>query len=609
MSAARPHEGARPPAGEGGAERRFGEAYATTAMGRDPVIASLLALLETAPTPGERLSLMLDLSEHLVGVDAAQAMQYAEDAESLATSLARPGPRAEALHLKGRSAEHLLDYPRALGWYADALIAFEAVDDMRGIAKVLRALGFLHDALGDFPTALDHLFRALALDERVGDNGSRAATLRTIGIVHSKSGDIATGLDYYRQSLALADAENHPAERAKTLNNLGINLKNLGKTDEALHALVEARDIFERMGLSLHKAGALNNLGLAQERAGQLDVAEATLRDALDLSQKSGYGAGVANARLALGRLCSRQQRHDEGRAYLEAALALCQRHGLRQLAAECHEALADHHESQGDYAAALTHYRHFHKVEREVLSESAGNKVRALQIHHEVEAARREAEMMRERQEALSKANAELEALNASLTEANVVRISLVDQLERQTYEDALTGLANRRRLDLRLSESFALVQRHGRPLAVAVADLDHFKRVNDEHSHAIGDAVLKTLAQLLQSQVRQTDLVARYGGEEFVLVLSETDAEAAYVVCEKVRNAVEQHAWSEIARGLALTVSIGFCADTSLQSAERMLAAADAELYAAKGAGRNCISGTGASLRDGGDGARLAS
>jgi diguanylate cyclase (GGDEF)-like protein len=566
--------------------------------GTDPVRERLVALLETAPTPGERLALMLDLADHLGGLDANEALQYAEEAESLATSLGRPGPRAEALFLKGRSAESLLDYSRALGTYADALVAFESFDDMGGVAKVLRALGFLHDALGDFPSALDHLFRALALDERNGDAGSRAATLRTIGIVHSRSGDIATGLDYYRQSLALADADEHPVERAKTLNNLGINLKNLGKLDESLAALTEAHDIFVRLGLPYLRAGALNNLGLAQERTGDLALAEATLREAFDLSQRTGYGRGVASAELALGRLCSRAQRPDEGRSLLESALAMCNRHGLRQLAAECHEALADHHESQGDYAAALTHYRRFHKIQREVQSETAGNKMRALQIQHEVEGARREAEMMRERQEALARANLELEALNASLTEANVLRISLVDQLERQTYEDALTGLANRRRLDLRLTEAFALVQRHGRPLAVAVADLDHFKRVNDLHSHAAGDAVLKALAGILQGQVRQTDLVARYGGEEFVLVLSETDAEAAYIVCEKVRAAVADYPWKEVAPGLALTVSIGFCADTTLDSAERMLAVADAELYAAKAAGRNRVSGTGASL-----------
>ena len=543
---------------------------------------------------------MLELGEYLGGLDAREALRYAEDAEALATSLNREDMRAQALFLEGRSAEQLLDYPRALGTYADALIAFEGVDDMVGVAKVLRALGFLHDSLGDFASALDHLFRALALDERANAAASRAATLRTIGIVHSRSGDIATGLDYYRQSLAFADADAYPEERGKTLNNIGINLKNLGRIEESLAALTEAEAIFSRLGQALNRAGTLNNLGLAHERAGALDVAEATLREALELSLRTGYGHGVANAQLALGRLCGRQQRHEEGRAFLEAALGLCQRSNLRHLGAECHEALADHFESRGDYGAALMHHRRFHRAERELWSESAVAKMRALQVHHEVEAARREAEAMRERQEALARANAELEALNASLTQANLVRIALVDQLERQTYEDALTGLANRRRLDLRLSESFALVQRHARPLAVAVADLDHFKRVNDEHSHAVGDAVLKTLAMLLLNQVRQTDLVARYGGEEFVLVLSEADAEAARRVCEKVRSAVEQHDWHGIAPDLALTISIGFCADTAYDTAERMLAEADAELYAAKAAGRNRVSGTGTSLRD---------
>ena len=542
---------------------------------------------------------MLDLAEHLCRFDPAEALQYAEDAESLATALARPAARAEALYLKGRSAVSLLDFPRALGTYADALVAFEAVDDMGGIAKVLRAVGYLHDALGDFPSALDHLFRALALDERTGDTGSRAATLRTIGMVHANSGDVASGLDYYRQSLALADPAAHPGERAKTLHRLGVDLQSLGRVDDALTSLQEALAIFERLGLQLDRATALGNVGLAQEQAGHADLADATLREALRLAQASGYPAAIATAQLALGRLCSRQQRHEEGRGLLEAAVALCQRQALRQLASQCHAALAEHHESQGDYAAALLHYRRFHKLERELMFETAGNKMRALQIHHEVEAARREADVMRDRQEALARANAELEALNASLTEANVVRIALVDQLERQTYEDALTGLANRRRLDLRLGESFALVQRHGRPLAVAVADLDHFKRVNDDYSHAVGDAVLKALALLLQNQVRATDLVARYGGEEFVLVLSETDAEAARVVCEKVRTAVEHHPWSGLAPGLALTISIGYCADTTLDSAEKMLAVADAELYAAKAAGRNRVSGTGASLR----------
>jgi diguanylate cyclase (GGDEF)-like protein len=274
-------------------------------------------------------------------------------------------------------------------------------------------------------------------------------------------------------------------------------------------------------------------------------------------------------------------------------ALATCERHQLKPMQYECHEALAELHEKTGDPVAALEHFRCFHVLEREVQSEAAGDKLRALQIQIEVAAAKRDADIERERQEVLTRANAELDALNVSLTEANLQKTMLLDQLERQTYEDALTGLANRRRLDQRLADEFALALRHGRPLTVAMADLDHFKSVNDRFSHAVGDAAQRAIAKILTSHVRQPDLVARFGGEEFVIVLVETEPEAALRVCEKLRAAIANHVWTAIHPELALTVSIGVCADTSLPTHERMLAMADRNLYSAKAAGRNRVVG----------------
>ena len=124
-------------------------------------------------------------------------------------------------------------------------------------------------------------------------------------------------------------------------------------------------------------------------------------------------------------------------------------------------------------------------------------------------------------------------------------------------------------------------------------MADLDHFKTVNDRFSHAVGDAALRATATVLSTLVRHTDLVARFGGEEFVIVLVETDAEAAVQVCEKLRQAIASHAWTTIHPGLALTVSMGVCADTSVPSYDRMLALADRNLYRAKAAGRNRVVG----------------
>jgi len=560
-----------------------------------PTAASVERLtreLEAAATHQERLALMLSLADGVSSIDARRALALAQEADELAVRSGDSASRAEALYLQGRCADLLLDHVTALDTYERALEAFEHARNDGAIAKTLRAISFVYDALGDSTRALDYQFRALTIDQRTGDVNSRVATLRMIGVVYSRSGDHASGLDFYRRSLALC-APGDVVERGKSLNNIGINLKNLGQLEEAHAALSEAHEVFVNLGLPLQQSATLNNLALVQERQGDFEGAEKTMREALALSEATGYRLGVAHAMLALGKLCLRQDRFAESREWLNAALDVTVRHNLKPRQFEVHEALADYYERAGDAQTALEHFRRFHALEREVQNEASRDKLRALQIQFEVAAARREAEVERERQESLTQANAELDALNISLTEANLQKTMLLDQLERQTYEDALTGLANRRRLDQRLADEFALALRHDRPLAVAMADLDHFKAVNDRYSHAVGDAALRATAKLLSSQVRHTDLVARFGGEEFVIVLVQTDAAAALHVCEKLREAVAHHNWSSIHPGLSLTISIGLCADTSVPTHDRMLAHADRNLYTAKAAGRNRVVG----------------
>jgi tetratricopeptide (TPR) repeat protein len=154
---------------------------------------------------------------------------------------------------------------------------------------------------------------------------------------------------------------------------------------------------------------------------GDIAGAESTLRIALSLSESTGYRLGVAHALLALGKLCAAQRRHEEAMAWMRSALEACERHNLKPIQYEAHEALSALHEATGDTAAALDHFRRFHALEREVQSEAAHDKLRALQIQFELASARRTVELERERQEALTRANADLDALNVSLTEANL--------------------------------------------------------------------------------------------------------------------------------------------------------------------------------------------
>ena len=545
-----------------------------------------------APT-SERLTALIAASTDALVHDARDAARLAAEATALATASSDTAARARARYLEGRALELALDETAALEAYREALAGFQAVRDDVGRADALRGIGQVYDTLGDAPQALAHHLRALAIAEGAGDLRSQAAAMRTIGVVHSRAGRPDVGLDWYTRSLALPGANADPLERARTLNNIGINLKNLGRLDESLETLHAALAAFQATGATLGVAGALNNIGATLERMDRLGEAEATLRDALDRSTASGYGEGVVNASLGLGRVCDRTGRAGEARMHLATALDVAEHGGLRACEVEAHDALADLCERCGDAAEAVMHLRASREIERLLLSEASDRRLKMLSIRYQVTAAQREADLMRAKQEELARANARLAALNLDLAASDAQKSRLVVELERQTREDSLTGLANRRRLDQRLGDEFDRAIRYSRPLAVAIADIDHFKDVNDRWTHAVGDTVLKAVASILAGEVRHTDLVARYGGEEFVLVLVETGAEAAAAVCEKVRAAIAGHDWSRIASGLAITVSIGWCADTTLAGPETMLGAADAALYRAKAAGRNRIAG----------------
>lgn len=158
--------------------------------------------------------------------------------------------------------------------------------------------------------------------------------------------------------------------------------------------------------------------------------------------------------------------------------------------------------------------------------------------------------------------------------------------ELARKAITDGLTGVFNRSYFDADLEQKIIFAHRTARPLTLLLADLDHFKTVNDTHGHLAGDQVLQDFAELLKSSGRISDIVCRFGGEEFAVILPECDAEQAFVVAERLRKKVSLHDF-----GCPLTVSIGLAATTMncRYGATQLLKHADTALYSAKRKGRN--------------------
>lgn len=189
---------------------------------------------------------------------------------------------------------------------------------------------------------------------------------------------------------------------------------------------------------------------------------------------------------------------------------------------------------------------------------------------------------------------------LSDSLREASAQKELLLrelqrktDELDRQTKEDSLTGLYNRRFMDERLTEEFRRAERFGHAMSIAMLDVDDFKRINDTFSHMLADDVLRIVAKILKSQCRGIDVISRYGGDEFLLCFPETPTANAVRVCEKIRQAVEGYDWKTLDPELVVTTSIGVAGLEPGGGEKQTLMMADAKLYEAKRAGRNLVCG----------------
>jgi len=167
-----------------------------------------------------------------------------------------------------------------------------------------------------------------------------------------------------------------------------------------------------------------------------------------------------------------------------------------------------------------------------------------------------------------------------------------LTRRLRSAALTDPLTELPNRRYAMKRLATEWATTSRTGRPLSVMMIDLDHFKAVNDTHGHDAGDLVLKQIAGVLRSSLRQADEVCRIGGEEFLVICKHTDADEGALVAERLRRAVEASVVEGNGFSLSLTISMGLAQRApDIADASALLKAADEQVYVAKDEGRNRV------------------
>ena len=551
--------------------------------------------------PGEPDALAAGLIERAraahVGGQHLEGAALAAQAVLASTAATDPALAAQAQALLAAHRWRLGQFEAAVVAGLDAAARWAPLGGAREcenlclLAIAYSELGLQEEALQAATAAFDKA-RAQGLDAQA------AQALNRVGVCYDRLGDPAQSEKFLLQSLGHARQIGGHDDVLAALNNLmatGISAfyhhRQRNEPDQAQAALERARH-HGRQSVRLARRHAdtyrlvvtQGNFGEVLGLAGEYDESQRVLLETAQQAQQHGYRAVELRTRHNIGEILILQGRPEAAIAELQATLTALDSNDQETTRVRVHSALYRACKAAGQFEAALHHCEAYHALElhraglqKEAQARLMVNRIEVESALRDGERAQLDAEVQRQRSMALEADNRQLEARTA--------------ELQRDTLEDQLTRLGNRRRVDEELPRIFARARESGQPLCVAVADLDHFKGVNDRFGHGVGDNVLRAVSHLFRVKTRSSDLLARTGGEEFLFAFVDTPLDTARDICERLRASIAAHPWNELAPGLVVTLSLGLCMASSEGTTQDLIDCADAALYAAKRGGRNRV------------------
>ncbi len=536
----------------------------------------------TGPRGASPATLLVSAQASLRASDLDAAKAQVEQAVALAEAVGDRVMHARALTALARILYIRTDLAEGMATAMRAIELSEAVDDLASSAKAHESAARILLEVGETDSALEEGLAAMRAADASLDLEATLAAMRAMTNIYAELQQwdkaLAFGERFCETARLLADK----AAESAAIDTISYIYDGIGREAAANGDLVLAQAHAERTvtlsrtammmareaGTRFGEATCLANLAESLSDVGRHEEA-LELLDSWPADPSLDTASMVVHQRTTRGMVLAGLGRHREAAEILSQCLA--------EAPSRLHEintcrALARILEEMGDLRGALDHQKRLFALVSEQSSEKARRAASVAAVRLETVQAEARATVLQTQATALQYSNEQLNRRS--------------EDLQRQALEDPLTGLPNRRRLDQLLATDL-------RSCSIVMVDVDHFKLVNDGHSHLVGDAVLRELAKLLSSTCRDGDTALRFGGEEFALLMLGTSADGVLAAAERARRTVESHDWAALSAGLAVTASFGVALGSEVETSTELLALADRRLLTAKENGRNRVVG----------------
>ncbi len=470
------------------------------------------------------------------------------------------------------------EFEEALTIAFRALRLYTQLGHTAELAKIFSIIAIIYIELGDFVNAYTYLLKQLNYAEEFNDIETAACAAHDIGLLYDgHTQDTTLSLSYFNQAQEQFEALNQAWGSCISKTNKSAVYIKIGHYEKALVLAKEALAYGIKHEHDTAKCYAYCRLGCANAALDNKTEAISYLNQALILSRQLSYDEISAEALYTKAELFLASHETKTARELFNEAIKASKTVHDDNILRKCYVGISESYKIDGDFHMALSNYESYIAASVNAKHIDNKRKLRNIELIKTMETLRQDAEVTKTQNIAL------------------VEKVDELNKLQQELYHlstrDALTNLYNRRYATEQIGIIFSRAKRHSFPLSIALLDLDHFKSINDEFSHLVGDAVLKAVAHILNDSTREIDIAARYGGEEFLLIFPNTDIEGANLVCERIRIQIENYDWESIAKDLSVTTSIGLAHGADKKNAEELIAIADKLLYVSKAEGRNTL------------------